>query len=186
MSTFEELTLVIQAAQVLALLGGFWFAGRQLRQAQHELHALKETHRQNHDFQRRQAAQQAVNDFNYSNLSADLISVFKYTDKNEVLDLTSIDSELARNAEARTKLIMLFRHYEGLARGINCGIYDESVVKSAHRTTLTRFARIFRAYIEDRRLKLNPRLWIEFTELADRWASEDRLVHAMPKTGHLD
>lgn len=71
------------------------------------------------------AAQNAINEYNFSVLSAELISVFGYTNHNNPLNIDDIDNIFGSNPESKQKLIMLFRHYEALARGVNQGIYEE-------------------------------------------------------------
>ena len=186
MTTFEKIMVLISALNFFAVLIGFIFASWQVRSAKLEIKAIVETHRENHDFQRRIAAQDAINQFNFSSLSAELGTKFGYFEHNLPISIKEIRKVFDASEENRSKLIMLLRHYEGLARGINQGIYDEEVVKSALRRTILRVSRAFSLYIEQRRIELgNPKLWKEFTDLGDRWLSEDTIIESRPKTGFL-
>jgi hypothetical protein len=187
MTKFEIYSLGISAFGVLTVWIGFIFAFRQIKAAVRQVTVMIETHRDNHELQRRLAAQSAVNEYAFSNLSAELHNTFGYINSNLPIPTEEINKKFTEDDNHRVKLILLLRHYESLARGINHGVYDEAIVKAALRKTLIRFARSFSLYIEERRNILSsPTQWIEFTSLADKWASEDKVFQTRAKTGILD
>jgi hypothetical protein len=183
-SPYEIATLAIATLNLLVVIVGVGFALFQLRNAKKELHIISRSHVENHEFQRRLEAQKAIGDVAASTVSAELHAVFNYIEKNDPIPPDEIEKKFKENDEYRKKLILLLRHYEGLARGINHSIYDEQVVKSALRRTMIRFRRAFGPYIEKRRTQLlNKLLWIEFTDLVDKWEEEDISIVRRQKTG---
>ncbi|MCB1889424.1 MAG: DUF4760 domain-containing protein [Rhodocyclaceae bacterium] len=175
LTAFETTLLALAAASLVVLAVGGFVAFRRLSSIQAAIERLASEHRVQNEFMRRKASQDAIGNFAFSTLSAELHSTFGYVDLNYPLPLSSVEDVFKKDDAHRQKLIVLLRNYEGLARGINHGIYDEDVVRVALRGSMIGFARAFSIYIADRRTKLaNPLLWIELTSLTERWASEDR------------
>ncbi|GJM17686.1 MAG: hypothetical protein DHS20C13_30130 [Thermodesulfobacteriota bacterium] len=186
MTKIEVYSLAISAFGVLTIWIGFIFAFSQIRAAVRQVTVMVETHRENHELQRRLAAQSAVNNYGFSNISAELHNTFGYIKSNLPIPTEEINKKFSENDEHRVKLIMLLRHYESLARGINHGVYDEEIVKAALRRTMIRFARSFSLYIEESRTILsNPTLWIELTSLSEKWVAEDKKFQTRANTGDL-
>jgi Domain of unknown function (DUF4760) len=184
MSYFEKVSIFISVFNLLAIFIGFGFAAMQIRSAERNLRAMADTHRDSHDFQRRMAAQNAINQYEFSTLSAELTKIFGYVDHDNPIEISKIDKLFSANPSNRTKLIMLFRHYEGLARGVTQGIYDEGVVKAALRGTMMRFSRAFSVYITQRRTELNsPLQWKEFTDLCEKWQQQAKIESQLLSNG---
>lgn len=186
MSKYESISLFINGFGVLTLWVGFIFVFVQIKSAIRQISVMIETHRQNHELQRKMAAQLAVNEYNFSSISAELHNIFGYINNNLPISMDVINQKFSESDDNRVKLIMLLRHYESLARGINHGVYDEGVVKATLHRTIIRFARAFSVYIEERRTVLSsPTQWLQFTTLAEKWANEDKKIHVSHPTGDL-
>jgi hypothetical protein len=187
MSKFELWSLIISALGVLTVWIGFIFAVYQIRAALKQIQVTISKHKDDHSLQRKLAAQSAVNEYAFSNLSAELHKTFGYVDSNAPITIEAINKKFAEDDNHRVKLLMLLRHYESIARGINHGIYDEEVVKAALRKTFIRFVRAFSLYIEERRNTLSsPTQWIELTSLAEVWSAKDKEFQIQAQTGNLE
>lgn len=78
--------------------------------------------------------------------------------------------QLEENDEARAALIAILNYFEFLAVGINQGILDELFVKKLFRTLMIGYFNDYSFYIMYKRKYQNaPTIWIEFTDLADKW-----------------
>jgi hypothetical protein len=71
----------------------------------------------------------------------------------------------------------VLNYFEGLARGVRQGIYDEQVIKTAFRGLMINVNESFKYYIQNRRHQFhNPRVWVELEVLSDCWRQEERAV----------
>ena len=179
MNDFEYWSLVLGGVNLLLIIIGFAFAFFQVLGARRELRVLNRHHADNHDWNRRVAAQEAVAKFNYSILASPLQISFDFLNAMDPISVTKIDEELKANANLQNELHELLNYYEGLARGINQGILDETVVKIARRTEMQRCERAFRDYIEKRR-GFSPRAWLQLSYIAGKWAGEETTVELRP------
>jgi hypothetical protein len=190
MTTFEILSLVISGVTLLALLIGLLYGAGQLRCANRSLDASSKSldeskciHQQNHDFGRRHAAQDALRAYDYSVLSGSLNEAFKFLQMKEPVPLVDIQSAIKEKEGIQRDLHQLLNFYEGLARGINQGIFDEKVIKAARKNAMIVAERGFQNYINKRRTDMNPRAWSELSSICSRWQAADNHVPPREKTG---
>ena len=186
MTDFEKYSLILGLLNLFLLLVGFIFAYFQLRGAKIEIRTLNAHHADNHDWNRRYAAQEALRNYNYSLLSSPLQTSFDYLNSLDSIPVSQIEEKFAENTELQSDLHQLLNYYEALARGINQGIFDENVIKSARRNAMVRCERSFRNYIEKRRQNVSPRAWIELSHITMKWAREDSDVELRPLTGDTE
>lgn len=183
MTNFEIYSLNLACANIALLIIGFCFAYLQLKAASREIHALNQHHSDYHDWHRRHATQEALRYYNYSLLSSPLQTSFDYLNSAESISVTQIEERFKENPNLLSDLHQLLNSYEALARGVNQGIFDEDVLKSARRNAMVRCERSFRNYIEMRRQNISPRAWIEFSYITQKWSSEITSVEVRPLTG---
>ena len=186
MNDFEFYTLMASALNLLLIIVGFGFAAVQIHAAKRELTAIKQSHVENHDWNRRVAAQEALRAYNYSLLSSPLQSSFNYLNTSDSFSITEIENKFENESSLQSDLHQLLNYYEGLARGINQAIFDEEVVKTARCNAMIKCERAFRNYIEQRRSSYNVRAWIELSNIVDRWNSESHGVLLRKITGDSD
>lgn len=175
MTLYEVVSTALAAISLVLVLVGLVFVCIQISGARRELKTLNRHQAENHDWHRRVAAQEALSKFNYSILSSPLQVSFDFLNLNDPIPIQSIEEELKKNPNLQNELHELLNYYEGLARGINQGILDETVVKTGRRTEVERCEKAFREYIFKRR-GFNPRAWRQLTNIAERWRSENTLV----------
>ena len=183
MTDFEKYSLVLALTNIVLLIVGFIFAYLQLRGARAEIRTLNVHHADNHDWNRRHAAQEALRNYNYSLLSSPLQTSFDYLNSLDSIPVSQIEDKFSENTDLQSDLHQLLNYYEALARGINQGIFDEDVVKSARRNAMVRCERSFRNYIEKRRQNVSPRAWVELSHITTRWAAENSDVEIRGLTG---
>jgi len=68
-----------------------------------------------------------------------------------------------------TNDIDLLNYYEGLAIGINQGLYDERLIYSTWESTMNRICICFAEYIDYRGNEGQIKAWAEFTQLVKKW-----------------
>ncbi len=84
---------------------------------------------------------------------------------------TEVLMKLYEDPQNRLKLTEYLNVYEGMARGINLGIYDEKIFKLARRSATVQVFRNFEQFIVQYREKYNrPEVWRDFEKLAQKWA----------------
>jgi hypothetical protein len=172
MNPFEVATLAISAGSAVFLAMGVVFAGVQLRKTRQSVEASLKIHRENHDFQRRYAAQEALRSYDYSVLSGPLETEFRFLENAEPISLRRIQEAFRANSELQRDLHQLLNYYEALARGVRQGVFCEDVVKAGRRKAMIVAANSFQTYIEHRRKQLNPQAWTELTQLCHKWRAE--------------
>lgn len=140
MNTHQIISLFLQGLTLVVFIIGFTLTFYQVRQ-------LKRQHKENHDWNRRLAAQNALLQYDYSEVSRELNRVFQFVDRTDALSSSEINESLLQNKELKTHLHQLLNFYEGLARGINQGVFDESVIKAGRMGAMMRSELSFRNYI---------------------------------------
>lgn len=173
----ETVSLIVDISIPLIMVAGFYLAFTQLRE-------IRKTHQENHDWNRRIAAQEALRSYPYSILSADLQEEFDYLNKSDSISIEKIKEAFDRAPNLQKDLHQLLNFYESLARGIHQQIFDEDVVKAARMGAMIRTERAFRNYINRRREISSPNAWSDYTRIVSHWRSEiEPKVILKDKTG---
>lgn len=190
MTTYEKITIALSILSFLTILVGLIYgalqlknAAAQLQGAAEQLGLTKEIHRENHEWSRRLAAQEALREYSYSVVSGPLQEEFDYLNITEPLSLASIEQKFGEHRSLQKDLHQLLNFYEGLARGINQGLFDEEIVKSARKNSIVMADKSFQNYIAKRRTEMNSTAWRQLSSIASKWESEDHFVPARAQTG---
>ena len=175
MSQYEIASLIISVTSLLILLGGVFYAGRQL-------HILRATLCGNHDLKRRIAAQDALKELTdrvkYRHI---LERHFHYIDSDEPISLDIIQRKLEKYPDLKIILEDLLNYYEMLARGVWQGIYDELVIEDAQRIQMQKIYSTFSIYIKEKR-KNNVEIWCRMEALVNDWAHQETKSTQRKKT----
>lgn len=76
------------------------------------------------------------------------------------------------NEEQKKALIAVFNYFESIALGVKQDIMDEEFIRGFFGSIFAQYYQEYAFYIEyRRRIKKNPRIWINFTNLAGRWVA---------------
>jgi hypothetical protein len=166
MTTKDIIELSISLFSALLVFGGLMYAGRQLQ-------LTRVIHKQDHDWNRRHAAQQAI--YNYTTFVTGTQLLNKelgFATAIEALPIEKIREAFEKNSELRITCHQLLNFNEALAVGIIHGIYDEEVIKSAWRGNMLRSFDSFRNYITDIRQKGREHVFAEQEMIGNRWRNE--------------
>ena len=176
MSKYEIASLIISVISLLILLGGVFYAGRQL-------HILRATLCGDHDLKRRIAAQDALKELtNRVEYRQILERHFHYIDSDEPISLDVIQKTLEKEPDLKIILADLLNYYEMLARGVWQGIYDELVIEDAQRIQMQKIYSTFSIYIKEQR-KNNAEIWCRMESLVNEWAHQKTKSSQRNKTG---
>ena len=183
MTTYEIVSTFLSGATLLTVVVGLIYGARQLRNAAQQLQQTRKIHQDDHDWNRRNAAQEALRQYNYSLLSSSLQEVFDYLSLTEAIPLQKITEGFTSHPKLKADLHQMLNYYEALARGIHQGVFDEEIVKAARRSSMIIAARGFSSYINDRRKNIHPNAWTDLTALVAKWVAADQTKSQRPKTG---
>lgn len=177
----ETTKVVLQAAALIVLLVGLLLTIRQIR-------LLRLSYVDLHDWNRRKAAQDAVD--NVEHIAADtplLDGKFQIMSKNDPIALKSILGACESTVEVQTAIHRRLNWFESLAGGVKQGVFDEEVIKDAYQRVFRSTHRQFSEYIDHRRNADSYDAWSEFGDMIERWDQEDKASASRRKqTGAVD
>jgi hypothetical protein len=171
----NTIKLILQAATLVTLVIGLWLTIRQLR-------LLKDSYVEQHDWNRRKAAQDAIESslLRISEDTALLEAKFKIrTGTPDPISLKEIQEE-CKDPAVEEALRRRLNTLEGLAVGVNQGTLDEEIVKAGFESIFKRTHSFFKEYIEHRRHYI-ARAYRDFEILYESWEPEER--PRRPQTG---
>lgn len=174
MTNFEIYSLLLSGLNIAMIAVGFWFAYHQLLGAKKEINILNKHHADNHDWNRRKAAQDAIRAFDFTLLSKKFQTAFDVINRTEAIPMGAIDKAYEANPEIQMELHHLLNFYEGLSRGINQGLFDEEIIKTARRSDMIRCVVLFQNYLTHRRIE-HPNAWSELSFIAHKWQGEQEV-----------
>ena len=173
MTNYAIYFLLIDGFTALIALGGFVYAGVQLKKTTEQLRAAYEINKADHDWNRRLAAQDALKEYNRSIVSSELQSEFNYLNCTESIPLEKIEEGFTKHLNIQAELHQLLNFYDSLARGIFHKVYDEKIIKAARYNAMKQAFRAFNSYIEKRRTKLSPDAWKDLESLIYQWQADE-------------
>ena len=178
MVEFEIARLIVQAASALLIFCSLIYAGRQL--------ALStRTQRQNHDWNRRAAAQEANWKFSSLVKGRELIDqAFNITTRDAPLTIDELNTAFEKNSELKTAVLSLLNYYEGLAIGVNQSIFDEDVIKTAWYGSMKVVSRLFAEWVKELR-KTRPFAFSELDAILNEWGAAEARNARRTKTDTL-
>lgn len=147
--------------------------------------SIRKFHRENHAWNRRQAAFEALKGLRTVDTEQLRIQT-DWNDRRTTVPLDEIQELFEKKPELIDVLGRQLNFFEGLAIGVDQKVYDANIVKIARKKSMKLNLRRFKAYIDHRREEVNDKLWIEQERLIQRWDEEDerdRRINSLPKTG---
>lgn len=183
MEDFEKYSLAISGLSSLFTLIGLVWVALQLKTAKVQLQLSAEQQRlaseqmvlsvkaqkAQYDWNRRLAAQNALNDYNQADIGSKIRKKFDYLNSKETIPLSEIEKEFLEDADLQSDLHKLLNSYEALARGVFQGIYDIEVIEVGRRNAILNLYRAFSNYIDNRREKFSSKAWAELDVLVSEW-----------------
>jgi Domain of unknown function (DUF4760) len=139
-----------------------------------QLRLLRLSYRDLHDSNRRKAAHDAAVEWaKCADDGVRLDACFHLREVHDVVLLEEANKVFAADPSARASLHRVLNYLESVANGVNHGVLDEHVVRSAFVTVFRKYLRRFAPYIEERRAKY-PELWVDARDLASQWDAADQ------------
>ena len=160
----NEISDIAKIISLLFLVISILYAGRQLK-------LLRLTHADNHDWNRRFAAQKAINEMQkIMPMTVRINEVFGHENTLEAIPFEKVKEVFKSDKKLQTELHQVLNAYEALARGILQGIYDEEVVYEGRRSAMIKVYEQFLPYIRNRRTVMQQNCLYDMTEtMVNRW-----------------
>lgn len=191
MTNYELWSIIISIGTLIITLGGLLYAGNQIKLAREQLNNALENieltrkiHKENHDWNRRIASQNVINSFRNQNKTKELRESLVQIDINDAIPLETVLNKFKTDLNLQGYIHSVLNTFEGFSRGINQGIYDEEVMKTALIGTMIRYFNCFRPYIVHIRNVRNPELFSEYEGLINIWKAEQNKIKVRHKTGN--
>ena len=175
----------LEMVMALAAIATAVFVGLGVLYAVQQLRVLVRSHADNHEWNRRVAAQEAIARISTSVRGEDIQAKFKYVGRPDPVPLQEVLQAFEEDPGLRMKLNRLLNGYEGLARGVFLAVYSEAVVKNARRGPMIHTFTAFSEYINHRRQSGSPRAWIEYETLVEDWLAAEKRQSQLPATGSV-
>jgi len=176
MTDYEIWNLIIRSLTMIIVGAGLFYTGYQIKLS-------RLFHRDNHDWNRRIESQKALVHYNTTVMSTKLNEMFDFMNINKSIPLDKIMSEIEKSKETQNLIHRYLNIYEGYARGIIQGIYDEELIKNARRGVMVKTYLRFKEYIEFRKQQWGPTAWKELESMANKWNHESTNYKERDKTG---
>lgn len=177
MSWIEILGVALQLITVLLLSVGFIATVRQIK-------LLHNVHIDNHEWNRRKAAQDVTLTYKQVVSTKNLQQHFDYVNNTtKRIPIEVVEKEFLDNAELKSDIHRLLDYFDALCRGVNHAVYDEEIIKTSWSGVITRTFDQFSPYIDWYRKDVNPKGWFETEILIDKWKHEDMKNESRKPTG---
>ncbi len=149
------------------------------------VYLIHKTNKDNHEWNRRIASQNAIKDINiYSgDIITELNKIFNTHSSKESIPLKTILAEIDKDGDIQIKINYILNSYEALSRGVHHLIYDEEIIKVARRGIMINQYNLYHNYIEQRREVSNKKAYSELEALINKWKLEDGNNSYREKTG---
>lgn len=162
--------VLLDIVESLLIFLGLLVAAYQIHQAAKSIDQASEHHREANVWNRKVAAQSALDRLGGAPVLSKLQSRFGYLDKRRVIPVDDIEAACSEDLELKAELFDLLNSYEKLARGVNLDIYDNTVIKTGRRGAMSKAFLSFSALISHRRITHNsPNAWKELEDLIRNW-----------------
>lgn len=129
---------------------------------------MKLAHSDNHEWSRRIETKKAIDKESLSECLQMLNNLFVISNTRHPIPVNTITQASKENQTTQNMLHEMLNYYEGLAIGINQGVYDEKIIKKTWKGTMKRIDICFSDYIDYQRNEVQKEAWVEFTALLNK------------------
>jgi hypothetical protein len=169
--------LIIQGISALFVACGLFYAGNQLRLA-------RKVHQDNHEWNRRNVAQQATIDYASKITGAEKLNkALTYSVAKEPIPLDTILAAFDKDEGLRTITHRLLNYNESLAIGVLQGVYDEWTIKAIRKSPMILLFESFKNYVNKVRCDFQPTAWEQQEKLINKWKHDDNPPQYREQTG---
>ena len=175
----ETIKVLLQAATLITVLAGLGFTYWQVR-------LFRISHEDLHDWNRRQAAQEAIDEM-VPRLSNDIPLIdekFQILTNHDRIPLDTIIKECENGPAVRGALNRRLNYFESLAAGVHQGVFDEEVIKNAYQQLIKITLNQFSEYIDHLRGRGYSAFCLDIEGMTERWDEADKKIHLRDKLGH--
>lgn len=163
----ESVKVTLQAATLLAVVVGLGFTFYQVR-------LLRLSYVDLHDWNRRKAAQDAVERIEVISKDTPLLNQkFRILTESNRIPLQDILCECEGDQEVRMALNRRLNYFQSLAGGIQQGVFDEEIIRHSYENVFRRTYNQFREYIDYRRDNAGRETWRDFVNITGRWETDN-------------
>lgn len=175
--TTDVLSLFVNFLSGLFIGGTLIYAGRQVALG-------KRVQEQNHDWNRRFAAQEATISYASKIQGAEKLNkALGYAKTKKPIPLIEIQEAFDKNEELRTICHHVLNYHESLCVGVLNNVYDEQVIKNIRKSPITLLFKAFEEYILEDRRKLQPTAYEIQQKLIAKWLAEEANTETREATG---
>lgn len=147
MNLYETYSISINSIGLFLVILGLFYNAHQTRLA-------RRVHRENHEWNRRKAAQDILLQGRMDTSGLAELTKELYEKKDDgAISLDFLQERFKQNPNFLIAVNKMLNYHEALAVGINQGIYDEQVIKHTKYSTMKRTFHIFSNYIHYSRTK---------------------------------
>lgn len=172
MSTYETLSVIIEAIGIIGLACTIIYAARQLRMN-------REIHEHTLDWSRVTLTEEELAKKPDDERKKRLNTLFwKYVSKNVdtnpmTIPLKTIKKQIKKDKAVQQDIHHVLNRYERICRGIKNRLYDEDTIKDASKLTMIKVFTNYEAYIQYRQEETSPNAWILFKRTIEKWKKEE-------------
>ena len=178
MSTFETLQIIIRATTLLVVIVSAYLTIKQLR-----LNAV--IFQDDHEWKRRNASNEIIQQINECEHNIRLNDIFQLSTNYTPLKLDLIEDKIQEDHTVQNSIHKVLNDYEGLAVGINQGLYDEEVIRYLREYAMTRVYANLEEYINKRRLTHTMDAWKNYHNLIKKWNAPKMESKFRQRTGRF-
>jgi len=141
------------------------------------------SHQDNHEWNRRIETKHALDSYNRLEAVMQLNDAFDFTSVRHAIKRDVILDKFKAIPQLKIHLTRLLNYYEGLANGVDMGLYEEVIIKEARRGGMIRTYNAFSDYIKYDRAEHNPMAFVKYEALVKKWEKEGQQGVKLYKLG---
>jgi len=173
----ENILQIIQIIASLAAIISIIYLAKQI-------HQQSTIHSENHEWNRRIETQKALDAYNRLESVVALNQKFEFMQKKHAIPCSDI-LEAVKDSNLRVHMARLLNYYENLSNGVDLGIYDEEIIKSARRNVMIRTFEAFSEYMDYERRERNHLAYVKFRAIVEKWTKEGEQTLVLKKLGNV-
>lgn len=170
----ETIEVFLNIIETSLILTGLLFTAFQLNHAARSITQASEHNKEANEWNRKIAAQNALDRLAASPILSKLQARFNYIDEKAIIPVQEIEKACNDDNDLKNELFDLLNSYEKIARGVNLGMYDDEVIRVGRRGAISKAYFSFGELILHRRQHYGaPNAWKELEVLVQRWETSD-------------
>ena len=175
MTDYEYYRLLVNIIGTIGIVASAIYVSLQFRRS-------AKIHQQNFDWNKRIETRKKLDDNRFdSNMF--LNEKFCYIGNKHTIPVSEILKKIEEDSQIVVHLHRLLSYYEALANVVENNIYDEHLIKSSRRGSMIHTFTLFKDWIEYDRREANPKYYIKFEGLIQKWINEEKNEQGLEPLG---